>query len=167
MHTNPTRCIQCDLYGVECVHVLRVPLCVHVFVTAVIVKKVFKVLPVNTSTTERWSKPQAHWPEEKFYNPVTEMKHKHTVTQRRSTRRASWQILCRKHVWYVAVAVAISKMTFSDGQIRDFSWRLGVGWTCGKEIWHEESCYLQYSMWKDFRPRCPYFWITGQSRLDW
>lgn len=42
-------------------------------------------------------------------------------------------------------------MVFSDGQIRYFSWRLRVGQSCGKDIWHVGSCYLQCSVWKDFR----------------
>lgn len=55
-------------------------------------------------------------------------------------------------------------MVFSDGQIRYFSWRHGVGWSCGKDIWHVESCYLQYSMWKDFRSvLCICRWVENAS----
>lgn len=107
------------------------------------------------STVERWSKPQEHWPNEEFCDTLTEIRQ--TQTHMPSILTVAKQESCilvgsSMHEWCLVCSSCGCKMAFSDGEIKYFSWRLGVAWSCGKDIWHVESCYLQYSMWKNFRP---------------
>lgn len=135
----------------ECVYVLCLPL----YVSAQLRDCSNVLCCAIFSTTERWSKPQEHWPKEEFCDTVTEIRQ--IQTHMPSIHTVAKQESCiligsSMHEWCLVCSSCGCKMAFSDGEIKYFSWRLGVAWSCGKDIWHLESCYLQYSMWKNFRP---------------